>query len=60
MIKDTLYSTEMQARHIPQVLIPQRTSSTTKVKGSIGSATPEVEVHKEVEIPEVQKEYNMA
>jgi hypothetical protein len=34
-----------------QVQIPQHTSSTNKVKGAIGSATLEEEVHKEVELP---------
>jgi hypothetical protein len=56
-IQDTLSSMEMQTVPKPQVLSPQRTPSMTKVEGAIEkSATPEVEVHKEAEVPEVQKE----
>jgi hypothetical protein len=50
---------EMQTVEKPQVLSPQHTSSMTKVEGAIGSTTQEVEVHKEAEIPEVQKEPEM-
>jgi hypothetical protein len=50
---------EMQTIEKLQVLSPQHTSSMTKVEGAIGSATQEVEVHKEAEIPEVQKEPEM-
>jgi hypothetical protein len=58
-IQDTPSSMEMQAGPKLQVLSPQCTSSMTKVEGAIGSATPEAEVHKEAEIPEVQKEPEM-
>jgi hypothetical protein len=52
---------EMQTVPKPQVLSPQRTPSMTKVESAIEkSATPEVEVHKEAEVPEVQKEPDMA
>jgi hypothetical protein len=46
----------MQARPKLQVLSPHRTSSMTKVEGAMRSTTLEAEVHKEVEIPDVQKE----
>jgi hypothetical protein len=51
---------EMQAGLKLQLLGPQCTSSATKFEGDIGSTTPKSEVHKEAEIPEVQKEPEMA
>jgi hypothetical protein len=40
----------------PQSQSPQCTASTTKVEGSLGSATLEADTSKEVKIPEAQKE----
>jgi hypothetical protein len=48
--------TQMQMVEKLQVQSPQHTSSMTKVEGAMGSATLEVEAHKEEELPEVQKE----
>jgi hypothetical protein len=40
----------------PQTQVLQHTTSTTKVEGALGSATPKEDPHKEKELLEAQKE----